>query len=432
MQVPSIFTNKEWVVPPRPKPGRKPAADTPPTKRKAQNRAAQRAFRERRAARVGELEEQMQQMEEEDEKEREELQARIQRLEADLDRFSRSIVSWSAKCQSLEDELSNERRLRTEAEERMKMYGNIKFRADDVVPLRPRTARQEPISDPGINQTGTEAAAGQKEEDFGGCGNCSLGTRCECIERAFDISDIASGATGPPSKRPHSPISMVGSKKARPSSAVEVEPEEGREIDFTEKFSTKRSAALASASNSVLTTIAAPDPCGFCQDGTPCICAQMAAEERRSYNDHRPSAMQSTPKPSEPLENPCINGPGTCQQCRSDANSKLFCESLAASRKNTKAQFSVVQAAATVTPVTVSSSQESSTQAITGKPLSCADAYTTISRHPAYERASQDPGAWLPKLATIPGGVERTAFEVEAASVMQTLRFFDRRFGQDA
>ena len=373
----------------------------------------------------------MQQMEEEDEKEREKLQARIQQLEADVDRYSRSIVSWSAKCQSLEDELSNERRLRTEAEERMEMYETIKFRADNVVPLRPRNARQEPISDPVTNQTGSEAAAGQKEDDFVGCGNCSIETRCECIEQAFDINDIASGATGLTSKRPHSPASMGGSKKARPSSALEVEPEEEREIDFTEKFSTKRSAALTSTSNNVLTATAAPDPCGFCQDGTPCICAQMAAEERRSYNGSKPPA-QSTPKPSGPSENPCINGPGTCQQCRSDPNSARFCKSLAASRNNTKAQSSVAQPAATVTPVTGSSSQESSTQAITGVSLSCADAYATLSRHPAYKRASQDPGAWLPKLATIPGGIERTAFEVEAASVMQTLRFFDRRFGQDA
>src|ERR1700744_1538812 len=60
---PGSITSKEWVIPPRPKPGRKPATDTPPTKRKAQNRAAQRAFRERRAARVQELEEQMKDME---------------------------------------------------------------------------------------------------------------------------------------------------------------------------------------------------------------------------------------------------------------------------------------------------------------------------------------------------------------------------------
>lgn len=52
----TIMTSKEWVLPPRPKPGRKPSADTPALKRKAQNRAAQRAFRERRATRVQELE----------------------------------------------------------------------------------------------------------------------------------------------------------------------------------------------------------------------------------------------------------------------------------------------------------------------------------------------------------------------------------------
>ncbi len=65
MPTSSIGPTKNWVVPPRPKPGRKPATDTPPTKRKAQNRAAQRAFRERRAARVGELEEQLKETEEE-------------------------------------------------------------------------------------------------------------------------------------------------------------------------------------------------------------------------------------------------------------------------------------------------------------------------------------------------------------------------------
>lgn len=60
-----IVTSKKWVLPPRPKPGRKPSADVPTTKRKAQNRAAQRAFRERRANRVTELEKQLMELERE-------------------------------------------------------------------------------------------------------------------------------------------------------------------------------------------------------------------------------------------------------------------------------------------------------------------------------------------------------------------------------
>lgn len=65
--VTSIVTSKEWVLPPRPKPGRKPSADTPASKRKAQNRAAQRAFRERRATRVQELEQKLLEVEKEKE-----------------------------------------------------------------------------------------------------------------------------------------------------------------------------------------------------------------------------------------------------------------------------------------------------------------------------------------------------------------------------
>lgn len=65
--VPSIVTSREWVLPPRPKPGRKPSVDTPALKRKAQNRAAQRAFRERRATRVQELEQKLLEVEKEKE-----------------------------------------------------------------------------------------------------------------------------------------------------------------------------------------------------------------------------------------------------------------------------------------------------------------------------------------------------------------------------
>ncbi|RCK56605.1 hypothetical protein Cantr_05607 [Candida viswanathii] len=64
-QVTTIQTSKDWVLPPRPKPGRKPSVDTPASKRKAQNRAAQRAFRERRATRVQELEQRLLEVEKE-------------------------------------------------------------------------------------------------------------------------------------------------------------------------------------------------------------------------------------------------------------------------------------------------------------------------------------------------------------------------------
>ncbi|KAG4301909.1 hypothetical protein PCK1_001885 [Pneumocystis canis] len=51
-----IVISKNWLLPTKLKPGRTPSKDAPLTKRKAQNREAQRAFRERRAAKVLELE----------------------------------------------------------------------------------------------------------------------------------------------------------------------------------------------------------------------------------------------------------------------------------------------------------------------------------------------------------------------------------------
>ena len=58
-----IQPSKEWVLPARGKPGRKPSATVPLTKRKAQNRESQRAFRERRHAYLAELEDKVAQYE---------------------------------------------------------------------------------------------------------------------------------------------------------------------------------------------------------------------------------------------------------------------------------------------------------------------------------------------------------------------------------
>jgi hypothetical protein len=48
-------TSQRYEIPPRPKPGRKPATDEPASKRKAQNRESQRAFRARKVAKLEEM-----------------------------------------------------------------------------------------------------------------------------------------------------------------------------------------------------------------------------------------------------------------------------------------------------------------------------------------------------------------------------------------
>lgn len=456
---PSSLLSKEWVIPPRPKPGRKPASDTPPTKRKAQNRAAQRAFRERRAARVGELEEQLKQIEEEHEEETNSLRAAIERLENEVEKYRSEITRWMQKAQKLEEQLG----------------GSALMSA--------------------LQQSGSTERDQRPDDDrlLQGCGRCSPTTRCQCLDDALNAmtaSTARSDDTPSANRRPHSPQIVHGAKR------VKLETNDSLEIDFTHLYASKP-AARKSQPEKVSRTSGAPDPCGFCQDGTPCICAEMAAEEeqqdapgslQRAVSQTIATTVQYTPPPSEgettsaPVRLPdsCPGGPGTCAQCRADPNSTFFCKSLAASRRNpdahpsrecygiagatgTSAQLS--RPVAEPVPKLITRSTRSKTGNVSGVPsathesepgipkptitLSCADAYTTLSRHPGYEKASSEIASWMPKLrpnhvspsggeksARFEGnenGVEvegRPAMEIDAANVMAVLKEFDRRFGK--
>ncbi|KAI1952606.1 hypothetical protein LOZ57_000685 [Ophidiomyces ophidiicola] len=420
-------TSKEWVIPPRPKPGRKPATDTPPTKRKAQNRAAQRAFRERRAARVGELEEQIKKTEEENDEKETVMKARINSLSKQLEDCRTELLWWKKRCHELENDVTTQKNARQAA-------------VDELQSIKSHSNKGALPS--------------------GGCDRCSS-TRCRCIDDAFGPSTVSlrqDEVSAP--KRPKSPQQDMADKRQRPGPSIKAEPEE-LEIDFTSRFAVRRPSR-----NEVdaVSPTALFDPCGFCQDGTPCICAEMAAdqsaEKERQLETNKLAPIQNmsqfTPPPSDGdvfseslpslpnKANPCANGPGTCAQCLSDPRSTLFCKSLAASRsvnggdgccgsaslkggccqtrstsRNAPGDVMLTDNPRTAPPIT----------------LSCADTFTTLSRHPNFSRASDELNTWLPRLHTlpIPRGLSssvnnRPAMEVEAASVMGVLRYFDRRF----
>ena len=456
------ITSKEWVIPPRPKPGRKPATDTPPTKRKAQNRAAQRAFRERRAARVNELEDQIKEIEDEHEMQLTAFKDQIRNLSQEMEQCRNEMSRWRDRCQSLEKEVSIERG----AKEALAKELRSSFSGPDSVnhPRLRGSSRSGP-SDAGVNEAGQDRHrdnSGNEQGNFPlGCGNC-LSTHCQCIEDAFRMPGIEEQG------KSHS--KSVGSPNPGTRRQVQSEPEikpepEEMEIDFTSRF-----AGIQPQPNSSNDVSSPPvDPCGFCQDGTPCICAEMAAQEeqrprRDSFDNNRLAPIQSlsqfTPPPSEgdvrsevtlpPISeatNPCANGPGTCSQCLSDPRSTLFCKSLAASRSASAAPSGCCGGKgpeggccqsrnpnppqrSAPNPATTSSNADSLT-------LSCADTFTTLSRHPNFSRASDEISTWLPKLHTLPNPRDlrpveqsdsRAALEVEAASVMGVLRYFDRRF----
>lgn len=406
---------------------------------------------------MGDLEEQMRQMEEEDEREQGELRARIKLLETEVEKYSHLVISWREKYQELETRCAGEKELRRNAEREIENLRAGRENATDAVRLPSRHPTRE-SQDLGRKCVVNDSIMNDDSDEVPmGCGNCSKDSRCECIEQAFDISNISADILLPPSKRPPSPLSITDSKRSRQDS---YEPELGDEnnetdemdeIDFTAQFSSRRPQNLAnSTSNPSAPAPNVPDPCGFCQDESPCICAEIATDQgpddpTSTLPIQIPPSRAVSRKPLSLGMNPCINGPGTCAQCLASPASTRFCKSLAATRSNTFLSShpaapvtnpSSIITATSATPLAVkstaaASTSPSTTEAISGITLTCADTFATLSRHPAFDRASEELGTWMPKLTAVPGGVQRTAFEVEAASVMGVLRFFDRRFGRD-
>ncbi|EEA24316.1 bZIP transcription factor HapX [Talaromyces marneffei ATCC 18224] len=432
------LTSKEWVIPPRPKPGRKPATDTPPTKRKAQNRAAQRAFRERRAARVGELEEQIKKIEDDHDSLEQELRDQIAQLTKNLDLAQSDLSWWKDRCHSLEQELNQERSQRANVSDTVPI--NIRRKTNKRTDTR--VTEQHP--DSGNNQSDLAAT---------GCGSCST-THCQCIEDALQATSY--------SDKPDEP--------SAPEPAIKYDPDQ-MEIDFTSRFASSRTTTTTTTTTAPPTetriTVSTPpaERCGFCGDGTACICAEMADQESSRHHDNifednRLAPIQNysqfTPPPSDSdarevtlpsisqATNPCANGPGTCAQCRADPRSTLFCKTLAASRAANGGPSGGCCGGKGVDGGCCQS-RPASRLSVSSNPspltLTCADAFTTLSRHPNFSQASDELTTWLPKLHTLPkprepsltdtlGSAisERPAMEVEAASVMGVLRYFDRRF----
>ncbi|KAH7033686.1 uncharacterized protein B0I36DRAFT_111397 [Microdochium trichocladiopsis] len=526
------ITSKEWVIPPRPKPGRKPATDTPPTKRKAQNRAAQRAFRERRAARVGELEEQLADQVQEHERTQQELHDHIGNLENEVQRLR-------GQCSSLEDLLEKERAERARADQeldslkrRWRMAESRGSSRHDSFNTLAGGRTQSILSHhgPTSRDSVTSVASGHRNSTFSisqiisppdlhtspldshhldevtgcgncsptgacscinealaatstGCGKCSVGTKCACLEAA--LNGPIPGADVDLKRRAPSPFAVAPEEK-RHKSDVTLYP---NEIDFTAMFSKKKPEPAAAPAPPV--PVYEPNPpsfmpkdrCGFCEDGTYCMCAEAAAAAAAAATASQtlpPMGQQvQTPPPSESDVGPPVyeitstgavklpgirslnrdtqpraaapakaggggggcgsGGPGTCAQCIADPKSGLFCRSLAAkfAAENggqggccggSAGGGGCCKTKSAPAPPPTSGSG-------LGVSLSCADAYKTLASHRNFDKAADDIGTWLPKLKAIPrevtGSTARLPIEVETASIMSVLRGFDVRFGRE-
>ncbi|OTB13555.1 hypothetical protein K445DRAFT_13605 [Daldinia sp. EC12] len=507
------ITSKEWVVPPRPKPGRKPATDTPPTKRKAQNRAAQRAFRERRAARVGELEEQLEEQKEEYERNQQQLTEQVHDLDAE-------VKALRNKCVVLEDLLEKERKERikasTELEDLRRRWrgedsstssrhgsfaaqhgrlpnplsfssqhptprGSITNNASDHRNSATAFSISQIISPP--DSSSPAAAPRESSTDPTGCGNCEINGPCACAEEVLADTTVGCSKCSIGSKcecleamvNDMAPNLETDLKRKKSSTSVTA-PEEKRqkipepyphEVDFTTVFAKKKDPVpepiLYQAP--AQPTVPPRDSCGFCEQGTYCMCAEAAASQALpavsqqvqtpppSENDVGPlpieitstgavklpgiNSLNRTPIPAARPSGGCgPKGPGSCAQCLRDPKSGLFCRSLAANfARNSGTPSGGCCGGSGGSGCCKSTEATTSAESSTSVSLSCAEAYKTLSSHRNFDKAADEIGTWLPRLKATPlptSTAGRPPIEVQVASIMGVLREFDVRFGREA
>lgn len=442
-----------------------------PQKRKAQNRAAQRAFRERKAARVNDLETKLQELQADRATQNQDYRDQLQQLTEDNLRLTQDLTDHKAKIESLQKELDLIRQLKDgdrevpvtnfvtqvaspapssghetppgqsctctdELHQALCSKKPVEPLSATSVPLRRRSTRNKPQITPESTQS----------PDLFGCGQCTAGGSCACLDKFLGTTAVAPHLM----KRPTSPTENAP-KRTRTCDYAEVIHED-LEIDFTSAYITKP------ASTSSIAQIS--DPCGFCSDGTPCVCAEVAnsliasedSEERhgarlaplRDNHTSNPTArtQQGLERPvalHPPMNTSAVKPsggcqPGGCAQCLDDPMSTLFCQSVAT--KICDSQKSGCCGGGRCGDIEGSRRVNGESKVDGGLGgekrvfIPCSAAYQTLSRHRAFEEATTDLGSLVRPLLV--RSLDGNCPQIEVSSIREVLRRLDRGFGSDA
>lgn len=463
---PQLSTSKVWVLPPRPKPGRKPSTDTPPTKRKAQNRAAQRAFRERRAQRVSELEEMLSDVTaERDQRER--------NLTEKLSLLSKENSELRKEMELLRNDIMAIKSRRNSRADYGYSGQSGGYQMTQMV--SPAPSMESPMD---LLDRALELRHPSQPKDDEDCGVCS---KDDCICETIGIKQPRSLVSSPKgSTMFHIPdyTAPVPLKRRRTQSGSNMNPFRklnSLETDFTKTFA-REDKSLEESAPKRLRLSATEEQCGFCEPGTPCVCAEktLAPLIMRRPSDLSPNSSRHNSRlpslsseyralaspisivpvdqqymPEKPTEGGCTGDPGNCSQCKTDPMSTLFCTTLAsrvyASRSVKSSRHSAIAeekteaksgccggsgkagcckdtagdkkalASIILPPGTPSTTTPSGTF------IPCSAAYQTLSRHKDFKRVD---------LGKLVGKLNTRGMQVEVSSVANVLRELDRRFDQ--
>ncbi|TID22750.1 sequence-specific DNA binding [Venturia nashicola] len=333
-------------VPARPKPGRKAATDEPDNKRKAQNRAAQRAFRERKTNVQKDLELQNNALRVTNDQLLAELTSlraqaehdrnRLTELENELVGVKGRECDYKANWENTLNQMTILQQKRQAADNRadsltrqhqdvvqqltmeLNTYKTRLNQANDVTKSKNHRRPQEPLH---VINTTPQFLPQKRPLDSGCCDPQPNGT-CRCVDELLQDPEDIPRDVKPPLNRNMSTASMSitnllsppdSSRNNSHSEAPDLTSDQGSspeemEIDFTNQWAKMQPD----------THIQTSDGCGLCGDGFGCVC-----------RDNEVASLQ----PIKPMPPPAKMKPGTCDQCQRNPEQKAYCESLALQTK---------------------------------------------------------------------------------------------------
>lgn len=353
-------------VPARPKPGRKTAVDEPTSKRKAQNRQAQRNFRQRKLEHAASLETNNQELRTENQQlqveverlhdvvsESQQLEAKVQReLDELRKRCADSEERWNASLNAMS---AMQDQIRSEKSQSAAWKSQFEAKAAEVDVLKAKLAalsrsatRMPPLASasprPQSAQRSTPTPgrpAMKRHSATDGCGNCDETGECACVDSYID-STRAAKEVGDPALRKvsamsiHSMLSPQTELEVRPRTGSQALPElmsdvssenDALETDFTvlSKNTVIPAVPLSSRPTEPPSGVM-HDTCGFCTDPSNCLCTEVKLDAAASSGKSLDPSFQTSSAPTTSRQ------PGSCPACQSNPEQKAFCESLARER----------------------------------------------------------------------------------------------------
>lgn len=453
-----IVMSKEWVLPPRPKPGRKPCEDIPSSKRKAQNRAAQRAFRERRANRVSELEEKIMGIERERSINDGILKDKIKNLQRENEILMMENKRIKSENARLLTQMNNSKNNENDKKQNSITFDSLfNLVPQAAVPLRKRKSSEKSVSP-------------TDEIDFTNSFTVKKQRKMPILNDVFKSnsnsnSNLSISSMNSFSKKNESMITLNSlSSLSHNNSSSSIDTANINNINNTNTTITNTTTINNNNNNNIPF-----ESCGFCSDDTPCVCREIETEhqllqqreirkiqenkkadkereqeENQKKRERKKSLMDLEIEKKEKelimeltknIKNEdlsqiieCNEDPGTCLQCKSDPLSTQFCKTIAEKSNNinkgTNKDISTIQLPSIdKNSILNRNSLPSLTSLKLDEPgktfIPCADAYKTISNHLSIRNVG---------INNITNNLQTRGMFVEVGSVVSCLRELDRNF----